>query len=183
MNRAIFIDKDAEFNLNEFLFQIGTGLNILQAWGYKIVVVSNQPSVAMGLIEEIDLLDLNIHLRELFGFYNLRLDGFYYCSHHPEGVVPEYSITCTCKKPLPGLYFRAAEDLNIDLSKSWMIGDILQDIEGGKRAGCKTLFVSNGDNKGYFKNFTQLPDYITYDFRETAEFIINFHSYNFISAL
>lgn len=183
MSKAIFIDKDAEFdkgnpyrvsqNLVTLLPQIGDGLSILQNWGYKIIVVSNQPGVARGMVEETDLFEFHVNLRELFNFFNLRLDGFYYCSHHPEGIIPEYSITCACRKPLPGLYFQAAEELNINLSQSWMIGDILKDVESGKRAGCRTLLINNGAEKDWSIDSLKMPDYITYDFKETAQFIIS----------
>lgn len=184
MNKAIFIDKDAEINENlphkinsnliNLLSKAGEGLNLLQSWGYKIVVVSNQPGIARGLFEEMDLLNLNNNLQEVFNVFNLRLDGFYYCPHYPEGAtVPEYSVTCKCRKPQPGLYFRAAAELNIDLSRSWMIGDVIKDMEGGKRAGCKTLFIDNGSETDWSINSLRRPDYITYDFKETAEFIIS----------
>lgn len=183
MNKAIFIDKDGETNVSglykgnpnlmTLLPFVASGLSTLQSFGYKIILVSNQPGIAKGLFEETDLFMSTISLKELFNAFNLRLDGFYYCPHHPEGVIPKYSIACKCRKPLPGLYFQAASQLSIDLNESWMIGDNPKDVEAAIRAGCKTLLISDGNEREWIINSGQLPDYITYDFRETAEFIIS----------
>jgi histidinol phosphatase-like enzyme len=72
------------------------------------------------------------------------LAGFYYCPHHPSGNVPPYSVECTCRKPRPGLLQRAAYELALDLEASWMIGDILDDVEAGHRAGCRSILMDNG---------------------------------------
>lgn len=183
VNKAIFIDKDGDVNtsnlykgnpnLMTLLPFIAGGLATLQGFGYKIILVSNQPGIAKGLFEETDLFMSNLSLKELFNTFNLRLDGFYYCPHHPEGVISKYTISCKCRKPQPGLYFQAARELNINLNESWMIGDRLKDVEAAVRSGCKTLLISDGNEKNWTINSTQLPDYITYDFKETAEFIIS----------
>lgn len=182
MNKAIFIDKDGEVNvlslhkgnpnLMTLLPFVASGLSTLQGFGYKIILVSNQPGIAKGIFEETDLFMSTLSLREFFNAFNLRLDGFYYCPHHPDGIISKYAISCKCRKPLPGLYFKAAQELNIDLNQSWMIGDNPKDAEAAIRAGCKTLLVSDGNEREWTINSGQLPDYITYDFRETAEFII-----------
>lgn len=173
MNKAIFLNRDDDIkNLMGLLPYISDGLGILQGFGYKIILVSNQPGVAKGALEEIDLFIANSNLKELFNDFNLRLDGFYYCPHHPEGIITRYSISCKCRKPLPGLYFQASQEFNINLGESWMIGDNLKDIEPAIRAGCKTLLLNMGNEEEWSIDKNQLPDYITYDFKETAEFII-----------
>lgn len=174
MNRAIFIDKDGEVNsdlpdavnpnLITLLPDIREGLSVLQSWGYKIIIVSNQPYIAKGFFQEADVLKFHIGLQQIFNVFGLRLDGFYYCPHHPDGKIPKYAISCKCRKPLPGLLFQAAQELNIDLNQSWMIGDVLREMEAGKRAGCKTLLVDNGNEKEWIINPQRVPDYITYDF-------------------
>ncbi|MDO8659471.1 MAG: HAD-IIIA family hydrolase [Candidatus Parcubacteria bacterium] len=175
MDKAIFIDKDGDLgaDLSTLFSAIGEGLSVLQGFGYKIILISNQPGVAKGLFEEIDLFEFQMGLQELFNAFNLRLDGFYYCPHCPEGSVAEYSISCKCRKPQPGLYFFASHQLNINLIESWIIGDTLKDVEAGKRAGCKTLLVNDGSETEWLLDPSRIPDYITYDFRETAEFIIS----------
>jgi D-glycero-D-manno-heptose 1,7-bisphosphate phosphatase len=84
--------------------------------------------------------DLRLRLQRL----GVELDGFYHCPHHPEGVIPELAIACECRKPEPGLLLTAAAELNLDLARSWFIGDILNDVEAGNRAGCRTILVDLG---------------------------------------
>jgi histidinol-phosphate phosphatase family protein len=84
-------------------------------------------------------------VRELLLHEQLALDGFYFCPHHPEGTVAPWSIECHCRKPLPGLLLKAAHEHGIDLRASWMVGDILHDVEAGNRAGCRTILIDNGN--------------------------------------
>lgn len=73
------------------------------------------------------------------------LAGFYYCPHHPLGSVPAYARACRCRKPRPGLVLRAAAELDLDVRASWLIGDILDDVEAGNRAGCRSILLANGN--------------------------------------
>lgn len=153
--RAIFIDKDGTlvedvpYNVNPSLlaltWQAGHGLQLLQQLGYGLFVVSNQSGIAHGLFTEAALELLQHHLTKMLAQYGVMLDGFYYCPHCPEGVVSRYAISCTCRKPMPGMLYRAAREHDIDLENSWMIGDILHDVEAGRRAGCKTVLIDNGN--------------------------------------
>jgi histidinol phosphatase-like enzyme len=83
-------------------------------------------------------------LRELFIENGAQLTAFYHCPHHPHGSVPALAIACECRKPQPGLIQRAAADHDIDVASAWMVGDILDDVEAGNRAGCRTIMVDNG---------------------------------------
>ncbi|HEY0847306.1 MAG TPA: HAD family hydrolase [Noviherbaspirillum sp.] len=153
--RAIFIDKDGTlvenipYNVNpsllELTWQAGHGLQLLQQMGYALIVVTNQPGVAKGLFTEAALDVLHHRLAELLAQYGIVLNGVYTCPHSPEGVINRYSISCTCRKPMPGMLFRAAREHGIDLRQSWMIGDILNDVEAGRRAGCRTVLIDNGN--------------------------------------
>ena len=98
--------------------------------GFRVIVVSNQPGAALGLFPEEALKSVHAHLVDVLP----ALDGFYYCPHRPDAG-------CACRKPEPGLLERAAREQDIDLSASWMIGDILDDIEAGRRAGCRTILA------------------------------------------
>ena len=93
----------------------------------------------------------------LLGQEGAYLDAIYYCPHHPhkgyEGERPELKIECDCRKPKPGMLFKAAEDFNIDLSQSWMIGDGENDVKAGINAGCRTVLLSDGD-ECYGQNIT-----------------------------
>lgn len=153
--RAIFLDKDGTlvenvpYNVNPELLQLswhaGQALQVLQGLGYKLIVVTNQAGIAKGLFTETALDLLHHRLCELLAQYGVKLDGFYYCPHSPDGVVSRYAISCMCRKPMPGMLQHAAQEHGIDLQQSWMIGDILHDIEAGRRAGCRTVLIDNGN--------------------------------------
>jgi histidinol phosphatase-like enzyme len=114
-------------------------------------------------------------LAELFIENGARLSGFYCCSHHPEGTVPELSVECECRKPRPGLLLQAAADHAVDLSRSWMIGDILDDIEAGKRAGCRTILVDNGHETQWLcmPRALRTPDVIVADLDSAAQAVVD----------
>ncbi len=153
--RAIFLDKDGTlvenipYNVNpaliELTWQAGQGLQLLKQMGYALFVVTNQPGVAKGLFTEAALDSVQHRLAERLAQYGVTLDGFYYCPHSLDGVISRYAIACTCRKPMPGMLYRAAHEHGIDLSRSWMIGDILNDVEAGRRAGCKSVLIDNGN--------------------------------------
>src|SRR5579884_2424299 len=149
--RALFLDRDGtlvhprhypsqpeELVLYE---DIAPELRSLQAAGFRLVVITNQAGIARGYFTEADLQRMHDYLREQLASLGVRLDAIYYCPHHPEGVIPELAIRCDCRKPQPGMLLRAARDLDIDLPASWFLGDILDDIEAGNRAGCRTVLV------------------------------------------
>src|SRR5262249_17961086 len=121
------------------------GLASLHESGYPLVIVSNQSGVARGLFPESALLKVERALRRMLAEFGVPLAGFYSCPHHPEGTVASHAIACRCRKPAPGLLRRAADELGIDLAQSWMVGDILDDIEAGRRAGCRTVLIDNGN--------------------------------------
>jgi len=149
--RAIFIDKDGTlipdvpYNIDPALITLSPGaghvLYTLQQQGFRLVVVSNQAGVAHGLFPEAALVGVRQRIETLLAEFNVRLDGFYYCPHHPDADIPAYRRACDCRKPQPGMLLRAARDLDIDLSHSWMIGDISADSEAGNRAGCRTILI------------------------------------------
>jgi histidinol-phosphate phosphatase family protein len=153
--RAIFIDKDGTlvedvpYNVNPGLLQLtwqaAQGLQLLKEMGYALFVVTNQPGIAKGLFTATALELVHHRLAEMLAQYGVALDGFYYCPHSVDGVVARYAIACTCRKPMPGMLRRAACEHDIDLSRSWMIGDILNDVEAGRRAGCRTVLIDNGN--------------------------------------
>ncbi|GAB4252293.1 MAG: D-glycero-beta-D-manno-heptose 1,7-bisphosphate 7-phosphatase [Acidobacteriota bacterium] len=112
--------------------------------GIPVLLVTNQSAVARGWLTEAELAAIHEHLIGLLRLEGARLDGLYYCPHHPEGVVAEYRTACACRKPSPGLLLRAARDFRLDLSASVMIGDKLIDVEAGRRAGTRTVLVETG---------------------------------------
>jgi D-glycero-D-manno-heptose 1,7-bisphosphate phosphatase len=119
-------------------------LRDLQQAGLRLVVITNQSGVARGYFTEADLQDMHEYLAQELRLYGVQIDGIYYCPHHPDGVIPELSIRCDCRKPRPGMLLQAAADLDLDLQRSWFIGDILDDVEAGNNAGCRTILVDLG---------------------------------------
>lgn len=175
MNKAIFIDKDGTlvknvpYNVNPALITFEDyaleSLYLLQQKGYFIIIISNQPGIAMGYFNEEDLRLVEEKLKVLLLKNNVMLHGFYYCPHgEDEG--------CDCRKPKPGLFFKAARDLEIDLSKSWMIGDILNDVEAGKRSNCKTILIDNGNETEWIWNRLRIPHYMATHLKAAAEIIL-----------
>jgi D-glycero-D-manno-heptose 1,7-bisphosphate phosphatase len=119
-------------------------LRALSADGFLLVVVTNQSGVARGLLTETDLERMHADLRARLAAAGVRIDAFYYCPHHIQGVIPQLSVACECRKPKPGMLLRAAHDLGLDLNRSWLVGDILDDVEAGNLAGCRTILVDLG---------------------------------------
>jgi D-glycero-D-manno-heptose 1,7-bisphosphate phosphatase len=111
--------------------------------GFALVGVSNQPAAAKGKVTVEGLLAVQERVLELLGAEGVRLDGFRLCFHHPDGVVPELTGSCECRKPAPGMLLDAASELDLDLTASWMIGDTDGDVAAGRAAGCRTVLVDN----------------------------------------
>jgi len=109
--------------------------------GFKLVVVTNQSAVARGMITEEGLEKIHDELRRQLGERGVELDAIYYCPYHPDGTVEEYARESVDRKPQPGMLLRAAKELTLDLTASWMVGDSPRDVEAGQRAGCRTIRV------------------------------------------
>lgn len=179
---AIFLDKDGTlienvpYNVDPERIILGPGVSVgvrqLFDAGYRLVVVSNQSGVARGLFSETALVAVHDRLEFLLkDEAGADLSGFFYCPHHPEGTVDGYSISCLCRKPQPGMLLRAAQELDIDLSHSWMIGDILDDIEAGRRAGCTTILIANGNETDWIITPMRQPHFIVSNLSEAARTI------------
>jgi D-glycero-D-manno-heptose 1,7-bisphosphate phosphatase len=176
--KAVFLDKDGTlihdvpYNVDPAKITLASGamegLQRIQEMGYLLIVVTNQAGIAKGYFSEEALTGVQLKISELLSAAKVRLDGFYYCPHHPEGSVAPYSRACACRKPMPGLLWQAAKDFHVDLSRSWMIGDILNDVEAGKRAGCRTILIDNGNETEWRLNQFRTPDYRLADLCEAA---------------
>ena len=149
--RAIFLDRDGTLvhpyhypSAPEHLHlyeNIGSALWALQRMGFLLIVITNQSGIARGYFSEEDLQRMHTHLRNELTRWDVHLDAIYYCPHHPDGSIPELALRCDCRKPQPGMLLRAAQDYTLDLGASWFVGDILDDVEAGNRAGCRTILV------------------------------------------
>jgi histidinol-phosphate phosphatase family protein len=181
-NRAVFLDKDGTliedipYNVDPEKIRLAPGaaegLAMLHESGYRLVVVSNQSGVARGHFAEQALAGVERSLRRLLEAFGVPLDGFYYCPHHPDGTVAPYAVECSCRKPAPGMLRRAAAELRLDLSESWMIGDILDDVECGRRAGCRTVLIDNGNETKWKSGRRRRPHHVVADLAEAARRIV-----------
>ena len=157
--KAVFLDRDGTINIYkgfltdiesfELVDGIGDAICRLNEEGYLVIVVTNQPVVARGELSFEKLHEIHRKMETMLGLKGAYLDGIYVCPHHPDkgyiGEISELKIDCECRKPKPGLLLRAANDFNVELEESWMIGDSENDIEAGRAAGCKTVFIGSGD--------------------------------------
>lgn len=155
--KAIFLDRDGTINkyvgflrnINEFELLDGAAdaIKKINASGYLAIVITNQPVIARGEVSFEELERIHNKMETLLGKKGAYLDAIYFCPHHPhkgyEGERPELKFDCDCRKPKPGMLLKAAQDFNIDLAQSWMIGDGENDIRAGQNAGCQTAFIGN----------------------------------------
>jgi D,D-heptose 1,7-bisphosphate phosphatase len=150
-NKAVFLDRDGTLIANrhygsdpdgiELLDGVVEGLLKLRGAGYKLLLVSNQSGVARGYFDEGAVARMHDRLQRMLDLHGAALDGLEYCPHHPEGVLSPYAVECSCRKPAPGMLRRAARKHSVNLSASWMVGDIEADVEAGRRAGTRTVLV------------------------------------------
>jgi D,D-heptose 1,7-bisphosphate phosphatase len=134
---------DSPFTVEQFRLISGAGEAIrkFKEGGYKVVLVSNQPGIAKGHMSWQGFEKIRWRMLDQLSLEGVSLDGEYYCFHHPEAQVQILREVCTCRKPKPGMLFKAAKDMRLDLAQSWMVGDNLSDIKTGKNAGCRTILL------------------------------------------
>jgi D-glycero-D-manno-heptose 1,7-bisphosphate phosphatase len=163
--KAVFLDKDGTLVVDvprnvdpeRIMLAPGTieGVAALARSGYRLIVASNQPGVTDQQMRTIEA-----RLWQL----GIELHGFYYCAH-------AVGSGCTCRKPAAGLLQRAARDQGISLAESWMVGDILDDVEAGTRAGCRTVLIDNGNETEWQLSEHRVPDHIARDLAHAADII------------
>lgn len=171
--RAVFLDRDGvlihDIDLLTRCAQVELyacapqAIHRLREAGFAIVVVSNQTVIARGLASEQDVELVHAWIQQLLRTSGGgEIDRFYFCPHHPNATLPQYRVACDCRKPRPGMLLQAAQEMNLDLGASYMVGDRISDIVAGQRAGCRTILVQTGKH--------QAPPIETADVREmTAE--------------
>jgi len=184
MKKVVFIDKDGTlirdvpYNVNTsmvaFEDQAIPALQMLQAFGYQLIIVSNQPGIAFSYFSTEEVQQVYQYIAAQLLLQGIQLSGFYYCPHHQHGNCRPYVKACYCRKPMPGLLLKAAMELDIDLEHSWMIGDILDDSEAGNRAGCTTILLNNGNETEWVLNNNRRPDFICSNWKDAAAVIIQY---------
>ncbi len=176
MDAAIFIDKDGTliddvpYNVDPDLIKLvpraGEALAWLRQLGFRLFIITNQPGVARGYFPESALGIVQTRIDELLSAHDVAIDGFYYCPH-----CPHTAVACQCRKPLPGMLLGAAHQHGIDLAGSWMIGDILHDVEAGHRAGCRAVLIDNGNETEWDYSPLREADHIVENIYDAARVI------------
>lgn len=192
MNKAVFLDRDGV--INQLLFYpeeaildspfsprqfkmlpgVAQAIKRLNQAGLKVIIASNQPAVAKGKMSLRALEAIDQKMKRLLAKEGAFLDEIVYCLHHPQQGKKKYRQSCFCRKPHPGLILKAARKHNIDLKQSFMVGDNLSDIQAGRAAGTKTLFIG-----GFKCDLCRLmdknkarPNFITSNLKEAVDIIL-----------
>jgi D-glycero-D-manno-heptose 1,7-bisphosphate phosphatase len=154
VTRAVFLDRDGTLieesgylsrldRLEFFPFSIDA-VRLLNRVGFAVIVVSNQSGIARGIVSEAFVIETHRHIMERLAAGGARLDGYYYCPHHPDATLEPYRQECDCRKPRPGLLLRAARERTLDVSRSFVVGDRWHDLEAGQAAGAAGVLVRTG---------------------------------------
>ena len=162
MNKAVFIDRDGTISEEvgyvnhpsrfRLLPHSAEAIRTLNQAGWLAVLVTNQAGVARGYFSENMIHEVHARLESELMHEGARLDGIYYCAHHPTVGEPPYRLDCDCRKPKPGLIQRAAGDLDIDLPQSWMVGDRFGDVKLAQNAGTHSALVLTGYGRGEWEH-------------------------------
>lgn len=174
LRAAVFLDKDGTlvenvpYNVDPGRMRPASGvlaaLRLLARLPLVCVVITNQPGVALGCFANAALEAVHVELARWFAAAGARLDGFFVCPHAP-------GTGCWCRKPAPGLLHQAAAALQLDLARSWCIGDILDDVEAGRRAGCRAILVDSGGETVWRRGAWRDPEWVVPDLRAAVEIV------------
>lgn len=191
MSKAVFLDRDGVLvedvdlltraDQLRLLPGVPSALSALRSAGFALVVVSNQPVVARGLLTEENVVCIHVELDSLIlAAGGPALDRYYFCPHHPKATLPAYRLDCECRKPKPGMFLRAARELNLDLRASFAVGDRITDIIAGAKVGCRTVMVQTGRHlekpieTREPLDTTIKPDHVCADLSAAVEWILHF---------
>ncbi len=185
LNRGVFLDRDGTINEEvhhlsrpqqfKLIDGAAEAISLLNQAGFKVVVFTNQSAVARGALSEAGLQAIHQLMVDRLRAQGAYLDGIYWCPHHPTAGVGPYKVACHCRKPKPGMLERAARELAIDLSGSFVVGDKMSDLEAGYAAGCRNILVRTGyglEQEALFNGHHFQPDYVADDLWAATEWII-----------
>lgn len=154
MRRAVFLDRDGTLveeagyldRLERMVFFPYTvdAVRLLNRAGFVVIVVTNQAGIARGLLKESFIAEAHRHISARLAAGGARVDAYYYCPHHPNGVVEALAFRCHCRKPQPGMLTHAAEEHHLDLSRSFVVGDRWHDVELARNVGATGILVRTG---------------------------------------
>jgi len=180
-DKAVFFDRDDTLIEDpgyisspeqvKLLPGVADALIQLRKMGYKLVVITNQSAVARGIISEVTLGKIHKRLIELLEQNGASIDNIYYCPYHPDGVVAKYRKESDMRKPGPGMFLLAAQEMGIDCSQSWAVGDTYRDVAAGRLAGCGTILIKSSINPVMKKLGDPEPDKIAINIKEVVNII------------
>ena len=184
LSKAVFLDRDGTLNFDpgyigepkDLVLFSDTGKvlsSLKNNYQFKLIVISNQSGIARGVISEEQVISVNNELNKKLSEFNVEIDAFYYCPFHPDFSI---KVNCVCRKPSPKMILDASTDFNIDLSKSYFIGDSVSDILAGINAGVKTVLVKTGngvESISILQNGNNFPSFVAENLTEACSFIIN----------
>ena len=181
--KAVFLDRDGTIikqvelmhSVDELRLLPGAALaiNALNQLGFLVVIVTNQPVVARGIIAPKEVDNIHAVLISRLNGKGAKIDAVYFCPHHPEATMPKFRLRCRCRKPEPGMILKGLKKLNINPKKSFMIGDALIDVVAGKKAGLKTILVKTGPGHARLdeKYKNTKPDFIVKNLTQAVKII------------
>ena len=172
-NRAVFLDRDGTMARDvpycrspedfELFPSTAKAVKLLREHGFKVIVITNQSGIARGYFTEETLARIHEKMKKELAKEGAGVDGIYYCPHHPDD-------NCDCRKPRPRLVLQATEDFNIDLTRSFVVGDLEMDVGLGRAVGCRTVLLPNPGNENRKQ---EAPDYTAADLYDAVLWIIN----------
>lgn len=183
-NIAVFLDRDGTINKDkgyicdcsdlEIYSYAAAAIKEIKGRGYKVLVATNQACIARAICTEQQVQDIHAKMDRALRSAGATIDRFYYSPYHEEGVIPEFTMSHSWRKPLPGMLLQGAEDFDLDLSRSYMVGDSARDIIAGKKAGCRTILVMTGHGPKAREELSAQgdePDFIAADLQDALQYI------------
>lgn len=180
---AVFLDRDGTL-VSEvpgylrdpeelvLLSGVADALCTIRSLGFKLFIVTNQSSVARGILSTMQIENINARLEKMLLENGVLLDGLAYCPHHPEGVIEQFRVKCDCRKPKPGMLIALATRNSINLAKSWMVGDNITDVAAGRAAGCRSTLVLTGHGMKFRNDIVEdMSSKVCCDLNEFAQFL------------
>lgn len=185
--KAIFLDRDGtlcdEVGYVNHVDRVRIPERCIEAMrlangsGFQTVVITNQAGVARGYFDEALILDVHDRVRDILEAGGARIDGMYYCPHHPDVGLPPYRAACSCRKPGAGMLLRARDEMGIDLGASYVVGDSIKDVEAGRAVGATTVMVRTGYGRGEIEHRSATwrvhPDHVADDLLEAVRWILD----------
>lgn len=185
LNRCVFLDRDGTINEEvNYLSQpnqlrlidgAAEAVKSLNQAGFKVVVVTNQAGVARGYFSEQAVDEIHGALKKILREKGAQIDAVYYCPHHPTAGVGAYKIDCHCRKPKAGMLERAANELRLDLARSFVVGDKISDLEAGYAVRCRNILVRTGyglESEKEFSGYAWQPEFVADNLLDAARWIL-----------